>query len=296
MAHGNIYPPERVDAALANYFRPGQPRPRCASSRCCGWPTRSTSRSQDYMEAHGIAGPWETRERVVVAITGAPGGDDAHPARRRAWRCAPAASSSACTCAPADGLAGPPTELLDEHRRAPRASSAARTTRSSATTSARRWSQFARAENATQLVLGASRRSRWAELTRGSVINRVIRASGPIDVHVISTERGATPHAAEPGGRGAPRRRVASVAAAALVAWALAVVGAAAAHGRHGQRARHARAAERRCSLYLLVVVAVAAIGGVRARAGRERDRVPARQLVLHPAAPQVHHLARART
>ena len=23
MAHGNIYPPERVDAALANYFRPG---------------------------------------------------------------------------------------------------------------------------------------------------------------------------------------------------------------------------------------------------------------------------------
>ena len=23
MAHGNIYPPEKVDAALANYFRPG---------------------------------------------------------------------------------------------------------------------------------------------------------------------------------------------------------------------------------------------------------------------------------
>ena len=26
MAHGNIYPSEQVDAALANYFRPGQPR------------------------------------------------------------------------------------------------------------------------------------------------------------------------------------------------------------------------------------------------------------------------------
>ena len=23
MAHGNVYPPEQVDAALANYFRPG---------------------------------------------------------------------------------------------------------------------------------------------------------------------------------------------------------------------------------------------------------------------------------
>ena len=31
---------------------------------------------EDYREAHGIARPWETRERVVVAITGAPGGDD----------------------------------------------------------------------------------------------------------------------------------------------------------------------------------------------------------------------------
>src|SRR5207248_4399594 len=40
---------------------------------------------------------------------------------------------------------------------------------------------FARAENATQIVLGASHRSRWAELTKGSIINRVIRSSGPID-------------------------------------------------------------------------------------------------------------------
>ena len=39
--------------------------------------------------------------------------------------------------------------------------------------------ELARVENCTQLVLGASRRSRWAELTRGSVINRVIRLSGP---------------------------------------------------------------------------------------------------------------------
>ena len=37
-------------------------------------------------------------------------------------------------------------------------------------------------------MLGASRRSRWAELSRGSVINAVVRASGPIDVHVISQE------------------------------------------------------------------------------------------------------------
>jgi two-component system sensor histidine kinase KdpD len=49
--------------------------------------------------------------------------------------------------------------------------------------------ELARVQNCTQLVLGASRRSRWAELTRGSVINRVIRLSGPIDLHVISQDR-----------------------------------------------------------------------------------------------------------
>ena len=39
--------------------------------------------------------------------------------------------------------------------------------------------ELARAENATQIVLGASGRSRWRELFSGSVINRVMRLSGP---------------------------------------------------------------------------------------------------------------------
>lgn len=41
MAHGNIYAADKVDAALANYFRPGTWR-RCGSWPCCGWPTGST--------------------------------------------------------------------------------------------------------------------------------------------------------------------------------------------------------------------------------------------------------------
>ena len=79
----------------------------------------------------------------------------------------------------------------------------------------------ARSLNATQIVLGATRRSRWRELTRGSVINRVIRETGVgIDVHVISVPtaeddrvdaRRATTHAAErasgPAPAAGPRRR-----------------------------------------------------------------------------------------
>ena len=49
--------------------------------------------------------------------------------------------------------------------------------------------QVARAENATQLVLGATHRSRLSEFVRGSVINSVIRAAGgALDVHVIATD------------------------------------------------------------------------------------------------------------
>ena len=64
----------------------------------------------------------------------------------------------------------------------------------------------ARTLNATQIVLGATRRSRLTELTRGSVINRVIRDSGVgLDVHVISRAEDGE-RAPRPRGRAAPAR------------------------------------------------------------------------------------------
>src|SRR6266511_3999853 len=79
MAHGNIYPPERIDASLANYFRPGN----LAALRELAllWVADKVDESlQQYMEDHGITAAWETRERVVVALTGATGGE--HLVRR----------------------------------------------------------------------------------------------------------------------------------------------------------------------------------------------------------------------
>src|SRR5450631_407406 len=74
LAHGNIYPAERVDASLANYFRPGN----LAALREIAllWVAdRVEENLQQYLEAHGIESTWETRERVVVALTGAPGAE-----------------------------------------------------------------------------------------------------------------------------------------------------------------------------------------------------------------------------
>ncbi|HEY6416661.1 MAG TPA: histidine kinase, partial [Acidimicrobiales bacterium] len=66
MAHGNIYAPEKVDAALSNYFRVGN----LAALRELAllWVADQVDAGlEDYRRRHGITEPWETRERVVVA-------------------------------------------------------------------------------------------------------------------------------------------------------------------------------------------------------------------------------------
>ncbi len=101
----------------------------------------------------------------------------------------------------------------------------ASTTSWPARTPRRRSCSSRRNENATQIVLGASRQSRWTHLLRGSVINNVIRASDTIDVHVISSELDDEGRAPEPGDT--PRRRPRGVAVSPrrrLLAWVLAVV------------------------------------------------------------------------
>ncbi len=48
---------------------------------------------------------------------------------------------------------------------------------------------FARAENATQIVLGASSRGRWETFLAGEGIGaRVTRLSGKVDVHLVTHE------------------------------------------------------------------------------------------------------------
>src|SRR5436853_406482 len=71
MAHGNIYPPEKIDAALTNYFRSGN----LAALRELAllWLADKVDEGlQRYRVEHKIEGAWEARERVVVALTGGP--------------------------------------------------------------------------------------------------------------------------------------------------------------------------------------------------------------------------------
>src|SRR5262249_60108915 len=73
MAHGNICPAEKVDAALGNYFRVGNLT--ALRELALLWLADSVEEGlQHYREQHGITGTWEARERVVVALTGGPEG------------------------------------------------------------------------------------------------------------------------------------------------------------------------------------------------------------------------------
>ncbi len=180
MAHGNIYAAERIDAALGNYFRPGN----LAALRELAllWLADRVDESlQEYRERHGIDDPWETRERVVVAVTGAPGGD--HLVRRAARMAARAkAELVGVHVRRDDGTRQHVSDLLPEHRELLESSVEALRRDRRRRPGRRRWSTSPVARRtATQLrALGSSRRSRWAELVGGSVIHDVIRRAGDI--------------------------------------------------------------------------------------------------------------------
>lgn len=216
MAHGNVYPSDRIDAALSNYFRPGN----LAALRelALSWlADRVDDQLQDYLDDHGIDGSWETRERVLVALTGAPGNDRII---RRAARIAGRLRGDlvGVHVASADGLAGTGATLEAHRRLLAELGGTFRETVGddvAATLVA-----VARAERATQLVIGASRRNRAQELTGGSVVNRLLRLTRDLDVHVIST--GAAPG---PALAVLPRRVTPLPRRRRAAAWGLLVLG-----------------------------------------------------------------------
>jgi two-component system, OmpR family, sensor histidine kinase KdpD len=224
MAHGNIYAPEKIDAALANYFRPGN----LAALRELAllWVAdRVDDALEDYRERHGITEPWETRERVVVAVTGAPSADDLI---RRAARISSRTHGEllGVHVRSDDGLRADDGHVVHQRKLLEEMGGTYHETAGSDIAAA--LVEFARAENATQLVLGASQRSRVAELVRGSVINRVVRLSGPIDVHVISPHSSDGDAEGGAGDRSVPRvkRRPAALSPRRrLYGWLLAAAG-----------------------------------------------------------------------
>ncbi len=185
LAHGNIYPAERIDAAMSNYFRPGNLG--ALRELALLWVADRVEDSlHGYLDASGISGSWETRERVVVGITGRPGGEGLI---RRASRMAGRVGGDliGVHVSVDDGLTQADAESLAAQRRLVIELGGTAHDAVGHDTADTLVSFAARAK-ATQLVLGATRRSRWHELTRGSLVARVTRLAAGIDIHVIADD------------------------------------------------------------------------------------------------------------
>jgi two-component system sensor histidine kinase KdpD len=197
MAHGNIYAPEKIDAALNNYFRPGNLT--ALRELALLWLADKVDEGlQRYRAAHHIRDTWEARERVLVALTGGPEGETLI---RRAARIAARSAGGgllAVHVTRSDGLTGAnPSTLAAQRRLVESLGGSYHQVIGDDIPDA--LLTFARAENATQLVLGASRRSWLSTLVTGPGFGqRTIRGSGDIDVHIVT-------HALMGRGRGLPR-------------------------------------------------------------------------------------------
>ncbi|WP_433475078.1 ATP-binding protein [Spirillospora sp. CA-142024] len=186
MAHGNIYAPEKIDAALGNYFRVGNLT--ALRELALLWLADKVDDQLDrYRADHGIAGTWEARERVVVALTGGPEGDTLI---RRAARIADRTKGAdllAVHVTRSDGLTDvSPADLTRQRALVESLGGSYHQVVGSNVPDA--LLDFARGVNATQIVLGASRRGRVAQLFSRGIGVTATAQSGPIDVHLVTHE------------------------------------------------------------------------------------------------------------
>ncbi|MFG6444512.1 DUF4118 domain-containing protein [Microbacterium sp. P07] len=197
LAAGHVYPAERIDAALSNYFRLGNLT--ALRELALLWLADEVdSALKSYRAEHGIEGAWQARERVVVTLTGGPEGETL--LRRGARIAARAAGGEllAVHVTSQDGLRqGAPGALAAQ--RALVESLGGTYHQVVGDDVARALVDFARSVNASQLVVGVSRRGRLAAALTGPGIGAtVVRESGDIDVHIVT-------HAAAGGRFALPR-------------------------------------------------------------------------------------------
>ncbi|MFJ5215201.1 ATP-binding protein [Streptomyces sp. NPDC088354] len=263
LAHGNVCEPGRIDAAPAHRFRIGDLT--ALRELALLWLAgRVDEALQRYRTEHGIGRVWETRERVVVALSGGPEGETLI---RRAVRIADRAAGGrtlgagrardvlAVHVVRSDGLTDvPPGSLAEQWQLVEGLGGSHHTVVGDHVPTA--LLDFARAENATQLVVGVSRRGRLARMVTGPGVGETtVEHSGDIDVHMVTHERaglGRLPSA--PGGGVPPARRLAGPVAGLVLPALLTVVLA----NTRGHLNLTSQAL-----LFLLTVVGVACIGGV---------------------------------
>ncbi len=197
LASGKVYVPERIRDAQEHFFRPGN----LSALRELALRFAAEHVGQDvleYRQALGIGDSWKSGQRLLVGLSASP-----TSAALLRWTRRLAGELQAPWLAVYVELPRPLSES-DQARLTKHLAMARELGAQVFTTTeddlVRGLVRVAREHNATQLVVGKPAGWRWVEYFRGSSqLNRLIRESGNIDVHVIRAEGEPTamsrPHA-----------------------------------------------------------------------------------------------------
>ena len=186
LAAGKVYVPEAAQAAQENFFRPGN----LSALRELALRFAAEHVGQDvlaYRQAHGVGDPWKSGQRLLVAVSASP-----TSASLVRWTRRLAGELQAPWLAVYVELPRPLNE--DEQARLARHLSLARELGAEIITTtdadvAQGLLRVAREQNVTQLVVGKPVGWRGLDLLRGgSLLNRLIRLSGHVDVHAVRAE------------------------------------------------------------------------------------------------------------
>jgi two-component system, OmpR family, sensor histidine kinase KdpD len=189
LAHGNVYAPEKVDAALGNYFRIGNLT--ALRELALLWVAdRVEEGLERYREQHGIQGTWAARARIVVALTG---GDEGESLLRRGALIAGRSAGRDLTAVHVvrgDGTIGARPDAIARLRQLTEdlGGSFHTVVGDDIATAVL---EFARSVNGTQVVVGVSRRGRLSTALRPSTADLIVRDSHDVDVHVVTYDQGS---------------------------------------------------------------------------------------------------------
>jgi len=253
LAHGNVYRAEQIDASLSSYFRVGNLT--ALRELALLWlADRVDDALTTYRHDHRIEAPWPARERIVVAVTG---GAEGETLIRRGARIAQRAAGSeflAVHVLATDGLpSAPPAAIAAQRILVESLGGVFHTVVGEDVATA--VVDFATGVNATMIVVGVSRRTRWREALSESNGVEIARLAENIDVHLMTHEKARA-------GRRLRARTTPLSGRRNVTGWVLAVVGPAALTGiLYLPRDRIGLATD--LMLFLALTVAVALVGGL---------------------------------
>jgi two-component system sensor histidine kinase KdpD len=224
LREGKVYIAEQADRAVRKFFRKGNLIAlRELALRLTA--ARVDAEMEEYRRDHAIPGTWPVSERILVAVSPSPlAARVVRTARRMAaamraeWVVAHVERPGA-RLSEADRDRVVQTLRLAEQL-------GAETVTLTGHDLADELVRYARARNASKIVLGKTRQARWRETLRGSVVNDLVRKSGDIDVYVISGEGEGVRQVSKPAGERAwgwrgHARATAVVAIATALAWGM---------------------------------------------------------------------------